>query len=427
MDFIYNFYHSETVKNIAASYGYALLPNFLRDLVVEQIMSDVMCNDGVTYAFEKYFKTSLNIYTASTFESTLQTYLSAYENVDNSPTWNTSSASDSTLVWSTYDSAPDTAAAYFGMLASKALKVKYYTDTNVIVQPFAHVAIVPIYKLFSFAAATDTKLRLTFDILAGIFQGTITYWDDQSIKNANGDNAAYLPHKRITVVIRGSGSDATAIYLRYLAKYNASFKATYNVDTDYPPESLSLNISAHHMKTAYSNDDVDMVVGATDGSIGFFELVRSPTSNISTICYSDYCSSASTILDTQALIYDAVANCSADPATFIDLASQDLNVKSQDLMLSNSPGCYPIAGTIDLAIYQSQSSTCTGTAGLVDSDAAAYARTKFGIWMYNGSAIAGPLKNNHLVPTSTVILFLLQPLPDLLRCEIPGLRVLQLP
>jgi len=59
-------------------------------------------------------------------------------------------------------------------------------------------------------------LRLTPQALAGIFLGTITYWDDTSLVHLNP--GLKLPHKAITVVHRADGSGTTWIFTNYLDK-----------------------------------------------------------------------------------------------------------------------------------------------------------------------------------------------------------------
>jgi len=44
---------------------------------------------------------------------------------------------------------------------------------------------VPIYHLNTFSANVPAPLRLTADILAGIYLGKIKFWNDTSIQNAN--------------------------------------------------------------------------------------------------------------------------------------------------------------------------------------------------------------------------------------------------
>ena len=59
-------------------------------------------------------------------------------------------------------------------------------------------------------------LRLTPDLLAGIFLGTISRWNDPAIQKANP--GVSLPNLAITVVHRADGSGTTWIFTNYLKK-----------------------------------------------------------------------------------------------------------------------------------------------------------------------------------------------------------------
>lgn len=66
------------------------------------------------------------------------------------------------------------------------------------------------------------QLRLTADLLAQIFLGKITKWDDPAIKKMNPQ--ANPPSLNITVVHRADGSGTTWIFTSYLAKLSAEWK-----------------------------------------------------------------------------------------------------------------------------------------------------------------------------------------------------------
>ncbi len=65
-------------------------------------------------------------------------------------------------------------------------------------------------------------LRLTPDVLVGIYAGKINKWNDPKIKADNAD--AKLPAKDISVVYRTDGSGTTAVFTDYLAKISPDWK-----------------------------------------------------------------------------------------------------------------------------------------------------------------------------------------------------------
>src|SRR6266550_4877972 len=72
--------------------------------------------------------------------------------------------------------------------------------------------VVPVYNV----PGVSAELRFTGPVLADIFLGKITKWNDNSIKSVNpGVN---LPNLEITVVHRSDGSGTTYIWCDYLSK-----------------------------------------------------------------------------------------------------------------------------------------------------------------------------------------------------------------
>src|SRR5579883_3024594 len=65
-------------------------------------------------------------------------------------------------------------------------------------------------------------LKLTPEIVSGIFLGTITSWNDPKITALNPD--AKLPNQKMGVVYRSDGSGTTAVFTDYLSKASSEFK-----------------------------------------------------------------------------------------------------------------------------------------------------------------------------------------------------------
>jgi phosphate transport system substrate-binding protein len=73
-------------------------------------------------------------------------------------------------------------------------------------------------------SGVDSGMKLTPDLLVGIFMGTITNWNDPAIKALNPD--LNLPDQAITVAHRSDGSGTTAIFTDYLTKVSTKWAAT---------------------------------------------------------------------------------------------------------------------------------------------------------------------------------------------------------
>src|SRR6184192_4536642 len=105
------------------------------------------------------------------------------------------------------------------------------TDTELKASPaeLLHVptvlgAVVITYNL----QGTPRPLRFSPDVIADIFLGKITKWNDARIKADNAD--ANLPAADITVVHRAESSGTSFVFTDYLAKVSADWKQKVGAD-----------------------------------------------------------------------------------------------------------------------------------------------------------------------------------------------------
>lgn len=69
-----------------------------------------------------------------------------------------------------------------------------------------------------------SNLKLTGDIIADIYQGKITQWNDQRIQAVN--EGTPLPNLPIHAVYRSDGSGTTFVFSDYLSKVSPSWNET---------------------------------------------------------------------------------------------------------------------------------------------------------------------------------------------------------
>ncbi|WP_171013488.1 phosphate ABC transporter substrate-binding protein PstS [Chitinivorax sp. B] len=86
--------------------------------------------------------------------------------------------------------------------------------------PIAVTAVVPVINL---PGVKGGQLKLNGDVLAQIFSGKITDWNDPAIAALN--NGERLPSKSIKLVVRADGSGTTFALSEYLAATNKDWKA----------------------------------------------------------------------------------------------------------------------------------------------------------------------------------------------------------
>src|SRR6476620_6727767 len=85
--------------------------------------------------------------------------------------------------------------------------------------------VVPVYNIPN----VNAELRFTCKVLADIFMGKVTKWNDPAITALNpGVN---FPSTDITVVHRSDGSGTSYIFADYLAKVSAEWKQKVGVNT----------------------------------------------------------------------------------------------------------------------------------------------------------------------------------------------------
>ncbi|HET9299651.1 MAG TPA: phosphate ABC transporter substrate-binding protein PstS [Candidatus Polarisedimenticolaceae bacterium] len=119
-------------------------------------------------------------------------------------------------------------------------------------------AVVPVYNI----PGVDAELKFTGPVLADIFLGKVTKWNDPAISGLNpGVN---LPGSEITVVHRSDGSGTSYIWVDYLSKVSPEWKTKVGVAT-------SVNWPAG--VGGKGNEGVAGLVRQTPGSIGYVELI----------------------------------------------------------------------------------------------------------------------------------------------------------
>jgi phosphate transport system substrate-binding protein len=123
--------------------------------------------------------------------------------------------------------------------------------------PLVMGAVVPAYNL----EGVNKPVRFTGPVLADIFLGKITRWNDDRLKKLNPN--IELPDQEITVVRRADASGTTYIWSSYLSKISSAWK-------DKVGKGLSLKWPLG--RRARGNEGVAREIKDSKGTIGYVEL-----------------------------------------------------------------------------------------------------------------------------------------------------------
>lgn len=96
--------------------------------------------------------------------------------------------------------------------------------SNLVLMPTAITGLVPVVNV---AGVRPGQLKLSGDVLAKIFMGKITDWDDPAITAMN--EGIRLPSKKITLITRSDGSGSTFTLSEYLSSVSKDWKSKVGI------------------------------------------------------------------------------------------------------------------------------------------------------------------------------------------------------
>jgi phosphate transport system substrate-binding protein len=137
--------------------------------------------------------------------------------------------------------------------------------TKILHIPTVLGAVVPAYNV----PGVKEELKFTPDLLAGIFLGRISNWNDAAIAKVNP--GVTLPNQPIVVVHRSDGSGTTFVFTDYLSKVSSDWKSTVGKGTSVKwPVGLG----------AKGNEGVAGMVRQMEGAVGYVELIYAEQNKI---------------------------------------------------------------------------------------------------------------------------------------------------
>jgi phosphate transport system substrate-binding protein len=139
--------------------------------------------------------------------------------------------------------------------------------TKILHVPTVLGAVVPAYNV----SGVSGEIKFTPDVLAGIFLGKITNWNDKGIASAN-PGVNFPKDEPIVVIHRSDGSGTTFIFTDYLSKVSSDWQSQAGKGTSVKwPVGLG----------GKGNEGVAGMIRQMQGSIGYIELIYAVQNKIS--------------------------------------------------------------------------------------------------------------------------------------------------
>jgi phosphate transport system substrate-binding protein len=199
------------------------------------------------------------------------------------------------------------------------------------------------------------KLKLTPELLAGIFLGEIKKWNDPKLVAENA--GVKLPDQAIGVTYRSDGSGTTAVFTSYLTKVSPKWKDIGSSTTVKWPTGSGQK----------GNDGVTGQVKSTPGAIGYVELVYAMNNKLPMASLKNHAGK--------------YVDATLDSITAAGAGAQipdDLRISVID---ADGEAAYPIAAFSYVLVYKEQADAAKGAA-----------LVKFLAWgLHDGQKLSGPL------------------------------------
>jgi phosphate transport system substrate-binding protein len=244
-----------------------------------------------------------------------------------------------------------------------------------------------VVAAYNINGVQEKGLRLTGPVLAGIFRGEITRWDDPQIAELNPDLP--LPSQDIVVVHRSDGSGTTFVWTSYLSKVSPEWNQAIGAG-----KSVSWPVGLG----APGNEGVANTIQSTPNSIGYVELAYVVTTEMD---YAFLQNQAGNFVEpslesTGAAVAAATNNdtqtsnnstTGASNTTSTTLPAGDASWEKVSLLDASGADSYPIASFSYLLLYKELSDNPR-----IDSMEKARALVDFVDWaITDGQQFAGEL------------------------------------
>jgi phosphate transport system permease protein/phosphate transport system substrate-binding protein len=182
----------------------------------------------------------------------------------------------------------------------------------------------------------SSGLKLTGQIIADIFEGKITMWNDPAITNLNSD--IILPATKISTVHRSDSSGTTFVFTGYLSEVSSSWLNSVG-------QSKTVAWPFANDVASSGNLGVAQIVNSTSYSIGYVELVYALQTGMTVAAVQNtYDSYVLPTLESTTVAAQAVA--------LDGLPAGNANWANVNMFNAKDPQAYPIVSFSYLLVYK---------------------------------------------------------------------------
>ncbi len=177
-----------------------------------------------------------------------------------------------------------------------------------------------------------TGLKLTGQVIADIFEGKITKWNDNAIQSLN--SGITLPDQTITTVHRSDSSGTSFVFTGYLSAASTSWNATVGQNKS-PSWPVGLG--------SQGNTGVASTINGTRYSIGYVELAYTLENNMTVAAVKN--PSGNYVMPT-------LASTTAAASAVSGLPSGDASWTQVNLLNTSGSDAYPIVTFSYIIVYK---------------------------------------------------------------------------
>jgi phosphate transport system substrate-binding protein len=212
--------------------------------------------------------------------------------------------------------------------SDKPLEPKELDESGLMQFPTVMGGVVPVVNIHGIGAG---QVKLSGPVLANIYLGKITKWDDASIKALN--KGVKLPSQAISVVHRSDGSGTTFIFTHYLSQISPEWKQKVGEDA---------SVSWPTGVGGKGNEGVASYASRINGAIGYVEYAYALQNKLAYV-----------------LLQNGAGNFVKPSAESFQAAAANADWSKAPgfyLLLTNQPGAqsWPITGATFILLHKSQ-------------------------------------------------------------------------